>query len=668
MTITNTEVRKEYTGNASTTTFPFPGTVYAASDIVVHVAGSLQVQGVHYDVVGTLPGPVSVVFKVAYIPALDADVVIECNIPETQMTDLPASGRYTEANVERMADKVTRLIHQLKGRSVLLPLGSPVAGPLALPQLQASKFLRVNPAGTGLELVTASQADIVGILDDTVPSCTFAGLPPAGTSGRLRRLTDDDQGLWFDSGTDWLPAGGPYFDLRRFGAKGDGVTDDGPAVAAAFAAAKAAGGGTIVVPGKIFRINNKIVLDEMPQVFVQGVGGRDSTVASSGEDLSVSCFLNGTGGDAMFEILGTTTVGHVITGNFFWRHIAFDNRLNASNIGVQVSSGYDRKLWQDCSFFGGLKGIRFFGAGEGCFNQLVSRCFFSNIPVAIDIEAGTSSLNAMFEKNIFRNGCGSAVRAYDGTMFFRNNMAEGCVGVAYNFQGIGNLFIDGDHFEQNSDYNILVQPQVGRFARHIVIKNTSHYKNIAGGQTVCVRLEEGLRTNIENNDFQGPGSGHDDLQIDHASGGHVVKVSMNSFDNGYSAVGVTEIGDQNWGWWTPNFVGLAVVPGTGGASYTGQWWRTGAMVHWYAKITVTGNCTTESTEARTYIENPPFTPYDAVWQSCDVIDQGSMNAGAGGIIGKGWVRGYVRDIHMPTWSARNCDIVIHGSTMINNNI
>jgi hypothetical protein len=45
-----------------------------------------------------------------------------------------------------------------------------------------------------------------------------------------------------------------------------------------------------------------------------------------------------------------------------------------------------------------------------------------------------------------------------------------------------------------------------------------------------------------------------------------------------------------------------------------------------------------------------------------------MNAGAGGIIGKGWVRGYVRDIHMPTWSARNCDIVIHGSTMINNNI
>lgn len=667
MTITNTEVRKEYTGNASTTTYPFPGTVYAASDIVVHVDGSLQTQGVHYDVVGTFPGPASVVFKAAYIPAMNASVIIECNIPETQMTDLPAAGRYTEANVEQMADKATRLIHQLKGRSVLLPLGSPVAGPLQLPPLQALKFLRVNPAGTGLELVTASQADIVGILDDTVPSCTFAGLPPAGTSGRLRRLTDDDQGLWFDNGLSWLPTGGPCFDLRRFGAKGDGVTDDSEAVANAFAAIKAAKGGTLSVPGKVYRINNKITLDEMPQTFVVGVGGRDSSISTQGEDLSVSCFLNGTGGDSMFEILGTTTPGRVITGNFFWRHVAFDNRLHASNVGVVVNSGYDRKLWQDCSFFGGLSGIKF--TGEGAFNQLISRCFFSNISYAIDIEAGTSSLNAMFEKNIFRNGCGTAVRAYDGTMFFRNNMAEGCVGIAYNFQGIANLFVDGDHFEQNSNYNILVQPQAGRFARHIVIKNSSHYKNIAGGQTVCVRLEEGLRTTIKNNDFQGPGSGHDDLQINHAQGGHLVDVSMNSFDNGYSAVGVTEMGNQNFGWWTPNFAGLTVVNGTGGATYSGQWWREGAVIHWFAKIAVTGNCTTASAEGSTYINNLPFTPYSAVWQAVDVVDQGSLNGGAGGIIGKGWVRGGgVNQVHMPTWSARNCNITIHGATIINNNI
>ena len=232
MTISSTEVRKEYTGNASTTTFPFYGTVYAVTDIVVHVAGSLMTQGVHYDVVGTLPGPVNVVFRAAYIPALDASVIIECNIPESQATDLPAAGRYTEANVEQMADKVTRLIHQIKGRSVLLPLGSPVAGPLQMPPLEPRKFLRANPAGTGLEMVASSLADLQGILDDTIPSCAQAALPPAGTSGRLRKLTDAERGIFVDSGVSWLNLT-PHVDVKFFGATGDGVTLDTAAIQAA---------------------------------------------------------------------------------------------------------------------------------------------------------------------------------------------------------------------------------------------------------------------------------------------------------------------------------------------------------------------------------------------------------------------------------------------------
>ena len=45
-----------------------------------------------------------------------------------------------------------------------------------------------------------------------------------------------------------LGGGGGLFDVVDFGARGDGITDDGPAIAKAYAACSAAGGGTVVFP------------------------------------------------------------------------------------------------------------------------------------------------------------------------------------------------------------------------------------------------------------------------------------------------------------------------------------------------------------------------------------------------------------------------------------
>lgn len=42
---------------------------------------------------------------------------------------------------------------------------------------------------------------------------------------------------------------GGLFDVVDFGARGDGITDDGPAIAKAYAACSAAGGGTVIFPG-----------------------------------------------------------------------------------------------------------------------------------------------------------------------------------------------------------------------------------------------------------------------------------------------------------------------------------------------------------------------------------------------------------------------------------
>jgi parallel beta-helix repeat protein len=52
-----------------------------------------------------------------------------------------------------------------------------------------------------------------------------------------------------------LGTGLSAFDVKSFGAKGDGVTDDAPAIQAALTAAKTAGGGTVWVPVGTYKLN-----------------------------------------------------------------------------------------------------------------------------------------------------------------------------------------------------------------------------------------------------------------------------------------------------------------------------------------------------------------------------------------------------------------------------
>ncbi|HET9314228.1 MAG TPA: glycosyl hydrolase family 28-related protein, partial [Vicinamibacteria bacterium] len=60
-------------------------------------------------------------------------------------------------------------------------------------------------------------------------------------------------------------AAGPTFDVRAFGAKGDGIAIDSPAINAAIDAASAAGGGTVVLPAGTYlsfsiRLKSRITL------------------------------------------------------------------------------------------------------------------------------------------------------------------------------------------------------------------------------------------------------------------------------------------------------------------------------------------------------------------------------------------------------------------------
>lgn len=107
--------------------------------------------------------------------------------------------------------------------------------------------------------------------DDLVaPAATLAELPAPGEgpAGGLRHLTDGDRNLWLDTGSGRRSVGGYVFDVRAFGAVGDGATDDWGAFAEAIETmaspldpdSTSAAGRTLLVPPGRYRLSQSLVL------------------------------------------------------------------------------------------------------------------------------------------------------------------------------------------------------------------------------------------------------------------------------------------------------------------------------------------------------------------------------------------------------------------------
>lgn len=115
-----------------------------------------------------------------------------------------------------------------------------------------------------------------------VPSAQRSDLPEsnAQTAGRVRRLTDDDRGIWLDTGEGWISLGGHVFDVRAFGATGDGETDDWSAFQTALEAmtsplladSTTAYGRTLLVPPGRYRLAQSLVLNRAVRLLGTGAG------------------------------------------------------------------------------------------------------------------------------------------------------------------------------------------------------------------------------------------------------------------------------------------------------------------------------------------------------------------------------------------------------------
>lgn len=131
-----------------------------------------------------------------------------------------------------------------------------------------------------------------------VPSFPFAALPTPASPGRLARLTDRGAGLWMDSGAAWLSVTGtPCVDVTAFGAVGDGVTDDAPAIQAAIDSLGAQGG-VVYFPhtSACYRVNTTLRIGKGVRLI--GSGWYDAIIANvaGGPNVVITTVSGGGGG------------------------------------------------------------------------------------------------------------------------------------------------------------------------------------------------------------------------------------------------------------------------------------------------------------------------------------------------------------------------------------
>lgn len=157
-----------FTGNGSTTSFPFAFKVFSAEDVAVKRAENGVESAVTSGITVTLnadqdtsPGG-TVVFAVA--PTATQTIAIVDATELSQGTDLPTGGKYQAEVVENALDKLTILLQQiaeLTGRALTLPATAASAS-TELPAPAAGKVIGWDDAGTGLRNIDpATLASIV---------------------------------------------------------------------------------------------------------------------------------------------------------------------------------------------------------------------------------------------------------------------------------------------------------------------------------------------------------------------------------------------------------------------------------------------------------------------------------------------------------------------------
>lgn len=253
MTVDSANNRTDYNPNGINDTFAYDFRVDNADDLVVYFDGVEQVGGYTVTEVGNPLGG-DVVFDAPPSASIEVLTLLR-EVPLTQQTAYPPLGPFPAKSHEQALDKLTFITQQLQeqiGRAALGPVDSDSATDFTLPSYSAGEFWRWDPAEQ--KITTRAAAPTLEINVESIAALRALDISPLSQGdsvfvngyytdgdggGGPRRILFKDQpaGTYVNNGGSvivptggdgsaaWLWEWSDAYNIKWFGAKGDGTND-----------------------------------------------------------------------------------------------------------------------------------------------------------------------------------------------------------------------------------------------------------------------------------------------------------------------------------------------------------------------------------------------------------------------------------------------------------
>lgn len=310
MAVETTTTSASFTGTGVSSTYA-PGFYVNSSDQVqVYVDGVLKTLGVDYVVNGV---GASAGCTIVGTFAGGSAVYIERVTPITQLVDTQNNETILEDVLDAEFDKLTMIAQEAAGkllRAMLVPKGE-IAPALQSVSLRANKFAAFDSSGALIGAAVSPGVSATGTLvansrvvlaSLSIPSAgQNAWLSESGRSGmfewRLGNYTalvaaDPYQGIYVPSTIPgsgaavgcWVRASNSPVNIKWFGAKGDGVSDDTASIQAAInylqaLATLSAEGATLYLPAGFYKLSAALTVSD--QIVIRGEGAESTKLQTT---------------------------------------------------------------------------------------------------------------------------------------------------------------------------------------------------------------------------------------------------------------------------------------------------------------------------------------------------------------------------------------------------